>query len=441
LTKKVSIVTLGCAKNTVDTENLTGLLQKEGYSLEENTQEADAVVVHTCSFIDAAKKESLETILQANRTKKESAKLFVTGCMVQQHGDDLLKEIPEVDAFLGTGQLHQIPTLLKTPKPRYLDRRNPGGLNDPDAERVLSTKGATANLRLSEGCSHPCSFCVIPKLRGGLQSRAEEIIIKEAQHLAQKGIEELVIIGQDTGDWGRDLTGKHPLPHLLRQLRNIKGIRWIRLMYMHPHSLSDDLIDVFAESPDIFPYLDMPLQHIDDTLLADMKRLVPEKDLRLLLDKIHKKLPNLSLRTTFIVGYPGETESQFNKLNQFINDGHFDYLGAFPYSQETNTPAFLKKNQIPEGEKKERHAALMATHFNVAYQKAQKRLGLVETVYIEDTEDQEVIGRTSREAPEIDAIVRLPRKSVREGRFVKARLDSYDAYEFTASLNDGSVTL
>ena len=430
----VSIITLGCAKNTNDTENLSGLLKKQGFTVEKDAAEADAIVVHTCSFIEAAKKESIQTILDAAKLKGQTKKLFVTGCMVQQHGKEMMVELPEVDAFLGTGQLSQIPDLLKNPRQRFLDRTNPGGLTDPDAERDLSGTGPTANLRLSEGCSHPCSFCVIPKLRGGLQSRPEEKILEEVRGLAAKGIEEIVIIGQDTGDWGRDIYKEHRLPALLRKMREIKGLRWIRLMYMHPHSFSPELMDVFAESPEIFPYLDMPLQHIDDALLRDMNRKLGETDLRHLLDRIHAKLPKLSLRTTFIVGYPGETEENFAKLNSFVNEGHFNYMGAFTYSKEENTPAAMKSNQLPEDLMKERLEALMSTQFGVTHFKAQKRVGSIETVIIEDEEGESVLGRTSQEAPEIDAIIRLPKSAARGGRFIKTKITGYDAYEYSGEV-------
>lgn len=432
MAKKVSIITLGCAKNTNDTENLTGLLKKKGFEAGATPEEADTIVVHTCSFIEAAKKESIQTILDAAKLKGENKKLYVTGCMVQQHGKEMMEELPEVDAFLGTGQLAQVADLIKNPRERFMDRRNPGGLTDPDAERALATDGPSANIRLSEGCSHPCTFCVIPKLRGGLQSRPEEVILKEAQALAAKGIQELSIIGQDTGDWGWDLYKERRLPKLLREMAKIKGLRWIRLMYMHPVSFSDDLLAALAESPEIFPYLDMPLQHIDDAMLKEMQRKKGEGDIRKLLDTIHTKAPHLSLRTTFIVGYPGETEAQFTKLNDFINEGHFDYLGAFTYSQEENTPAGIKIDQVPEETRKERQEALMATHFNQAHLKAQKRIGQMETVILEETEGDSVLGRTRREAPEIDAVLRLPAKAARGGRFIQAKLTGYDSYEFTA---------
>jgi len=434
--KKISIITLGCEKNTNDTENLAGFLKSKGHVVTPDVSEADAVVVHTCSFIEAAKKESLQTILDMAQSKNKNTKLYVTGCLVQQHGKDLLNELPEVDAFLGTGQLSQIPELLENPSiKRFLDRRDPGGFTDPDAERILSTQGPSTHLRLSEGCSHPCSFCVIPKLRGGLQSRPEEVILKEATRLAQNGIEEFTIIGQDTGDWGRDLYGEHRLPHLLQKMREIPGVRWIRLMYMHPHSFSSELLEVFAESPDVFPYLDMPFQHIDETMLMDMKRKLGEDELRRLLDRIHKRLPNLSLRTTFIVGYPGETDQQFQKLNDFVNEGHFDYLGAFTYSQEESTPAALKENQILDEVKQERHQALTATYFSSAHQKSQKRLGQTETVLLEETEGEFILGRTRKEAKEIDAIVRLPRSAARSGPFVTAKLTAYDTFQFSAELH------
>lgn len=429
--KTVSIITLGCAKNVNDTENLAGLLKKQGFGVENDPANADAIVVHTCSFIEAAKRESIQTILDAAKLKGESKKLFVTGCLVQQHGRDLMQELPEVDAFLGTGQLAQVAGLLRNPRERFLDRTNPGGLTDPDAERELSSKGPTATLRLSEGCGHPCSFCVIPRLRGGLQSRPEDVILREAKSLRAKGTEELVIIGQDTGDWGRDLHGELRLPSLLRKIGAL-GFRWIRLMYLHPHSCSEELISVFAEFPGVFPYLDMPLQHIDDRLLGEMKRKLGEADVRRLVERIRARAPGLSLRTTFITGFPGETEEAFTKLNRFINEGLFDYMGVFAYSQEEGTPAGLRTDQVPEEVRKERQEALMSTHFNTAHLNAQKRLGGVETVLVEDTEGDTVVGRTAREAPEIDAVVRMPARAARDGRFVKARLTGYDSYEFTA---------
>lgn len=433
--KKVSIITLGCAKNQNDTDNLTGLLQEKGYGVEANPEKADAIVVHTCSFIEAAKKESIQTILDAAKLKGENKKLYVTGCMVQQHGKELLTELPEVDAFLGTGQLKQIPDLLEKPRERFLDRANPGGLMDPEAKRALQKKGATATLRLSEGCSHPCSFCVIPKLRGSVQSRSEVTILKEVRDLAAQGVEELVIIGQDTGDWGREMyKNEKRLPQLLREIGKQDGIRWVRLMYMHPASFTDELIQVFADLPEKFPYLDMPLQHIDDVMLKDMNRIQGEHYVRNLIEKIHKRLPNLSLRTTFIVGYPGETDAQFEKLLDYTREGHFNHMGSFTYSQEEATPASLKPNQIPEDVKKERQAALAEAQFDVTHNKAQERMGKITTVVIDESEGEDVLGRSAWEAPEIDAVIRLPKKATRKGRFVQAKITGYDAYEYSAEI-------
>ena len=251
------------------------------------------IVVHTCSFIEAAKKESIEAILQAGQLKGEGRKkLIVSGCLVQQHGQEIFEEMPEVDAFLGTGQLAQVADLMDHPRPRFMDRANPGGFMDPDVPRQEAT-GPTAYLRLSEGCSHPCSFCVIPRLRGGVQSRTVDAILKEATDLAAQGVEEFVIIGQDTGDWGRDSGATQRLPVLLRTLSQIPGVRWIRLMYMHPVSFTDELLDVFAEDPEKFPYLDMPLQHIDTGMLAAMKRKTDEPGLRALLKRIRARVPSL----------------------------------------------------------------------------------------------------------------------------------------------------
>lgn len=438
--QNVSIITLGCPKNTSDTDNLKRLLTARGHAVVPDVEEADAIVVHTCSFIEAAKKESIDTILQAGRAKSGNKKLIVTGCLVQQHGHELFDDLPEVDAFLGTGQMAQVADLLEKPRKRFMDRANPGGFMDPDVAPPLTPDAgprtfnkATANLRLSEGCSHPCSFCVIPRLRGPVQSRSEAMILAEAQRLADQGIEELVVIGQDTGDWGRE---RRPTPNalakLLRSVSQISGIRWIRLMYMHPASFTDDLLNLFTELPDKFPYLDMPLQHIDSGMLSDMRRMSDETGIRRLLERIRTSVPHLSLRTTFIVGFPGETDDQFDRLVGFIREGHFDYLGAFSYSKEEGTPAAKRDDQIPEEVKGERLAALTSAYYDVAYAKAQRRIGFAETILLEETEGTDVLGRTRREAPEIDAIVRLPQAAARSGRFVTAKLTGYDAYEFSA---------
>jgi len=444
MTSKVALITLGCGKNVSDTDNLTRTLKAQGHEVVTDAAEADTIVVHTCSFIEAAKKESIDTILQAGRVKGEKKKLIVSGCLVQQHGQELFKEMPEVDAFLGTGQLAQIPALLDKPRARFLDRSNPGGYMNPDVSTRRSSGAPaqavspTAYLRLSEGCSHPCSFCVIPRLRGPVQSRSPETILKNARELADQGVEELVVIAQDTGDWGREWQSREPkaesrkrLPELLRQVGAIPGIRWVRLMYMHPASFTEELLSVFAEQPEKFPYLDMPLQHIDSKVLSEMRRKTDEAGLRKLIERIRFNAPNLTLRTTFIVGHPGETETQFKRLLNFIREGHFDYLGAFTYSKEAGTIS-AKRRQIPERVKKDRLAALTDAYYGVAHAKAQKRLGTVETVLLEETEGDEVLGRTRREAPEIDAVIRLPRKASRKGRFVQVKLTGYDAYEYSA---------
>lgn len=436
--KKVSIVTLGCAKNTVDTDNLARLLKARGYETVEDPSEAGTIVVHTCSFIEAAKKESIDAILAAGRTKGEDKKLIVSGCLVQQHGDEIFNDLPEVDAFLGTGQLAQIPDLIANPRARFISKANPGGFMDPDVprERLALRPDGTANptsyLRLSEGCSHPCTFCVIPRLRGPVQSRSEEAILKEARELAKQGVEELVVIGQDTGDWGRERAQSGRLPELLRSIGAVPGIRWVRLMYMHPASFTDPLLELFAEQPDKFPYLDMPLQHIDSTVLAQMQRKTDEKGLRRLLEKVKTKVPRLSLRTTFIVGFPGETELQFERLVSFVREGHFDYLGAFSYSKEEGTPAARRADEVPEQERKDRLEALTNAYYDSAYRKAESRIGQVETVLIDEQEGDEVIGRTRREAPEIDAVLRLPASAARQGRFIQARITAYDAHQFSA---------
>jgi ribosomal protein S12 methylthiotransferase len=273
---------------------------------------------------------------------------------------------------------------------------------------------------------------VIPRLRGGVQSRPAETILREARALAAQGVEEFSVIAQDTGDWGRDTKTKGQLPALLRSVSEIPGVRWIRLMYMHPASFTQELLDVLAENPDRFPYLDMPFQHIDSTMLAEMKRKTDEAGLRTLLERIHRQAPRLTLRTTFIVGAPGETAARFKRLVNFVKEGHFDYLGAFAYSKEDGTSSARRADQIAEKVKQERLAALTNAYYDVAHSKAQRRLGSSELVLLEETEGDSVLGRTRREAPEIDAIVRLPQSAAKRGRFIEAKLTAYDAYEFAA---------
>ena len=275
-------------------------------------------------------------------------------------------------------------------------------------------------------------FASSPDCAAVCKAARKKTILQEARELAAQGVEELVIIGQDTGDWGRDSGSTPRLPALLRSLGKIPGIRWIRLMYMHPVSFTDELLDVFAEQQEKFPYLDMPLQHIDTHMLAEMKRKTDEPGLRALIAKIRARAPRLSLRTTFIVGFPGETDAQFKRLLNFVKEGHFDYLGAFAYSQEEGTPAGKRGDQVSEKIKQKRLHALTNAHYDVAHAKAQKRLGTLETIILEESESGELLGRTRWEAPEIDAVVRLPQKAARKGRFVTAKLTGYDAYEFIA---------
>jgi ribosomal protein S12 methylthiotransferase len=433
MSKKVSIVTLGCAKNTSDTDNLSRVLKAKGHEVVSDAADADAIIVHTCSFIEAAKKESIDAILQAGQFKTAGKKLIVTGCLVQQHGQQIFEELPEVDAFLGTGQLGQVADFLDQPRPRFIDRAKPGGFMDPDAAAPADIKGPSATLRLSEGCSHPCTFCVIPRLRGPVQSRSESAILAEARGLAGIGVEEFSLIAQDTGDWGRDSGSSEGLAQLLKSLAHISDIRWVRLMYMHPASFTDQLLQVFEEHPEKLPYLDMPLQHIDSHILSEMKRKSDEPGLRALIERIRRRRPDLTLRTTFIVGFPGETDAQFERLLNFVKEGHIDYLGAFAYSQEEQTPAAVRNDQIPEAIKQERLAALTEAYYGVAQQKGESRLGSIETILLEETEGDTILGRSRREAPEIDAVVRLPQSAARKGRFIQARLTAYEAHEFTAT--------
>ncbi len=426
--EKINIITLGCSKNTVDSERLMTQLNANKFELVENSDEADSIVINTCGFIDAAKEESINTILQAVELKKQGKikKVVVAGCLSERYKDDLLKEIPEVDNYFGTEDYEGVVNAF-------------GGKFKYEllGERVISTPKHFAYLKISEGCDNPCSFCAIPLMRGGHKSKPMDDLIKEAESLASKGTKELIIIGQDTTDYGKDIYGKRNLTDLLNKLSEIEGIEWIKLLYAYPSHFPDDLIETIAENPKVCKYLDMPLQHISDDVLKSMRRGITSRRTKELLQKIKKRIPEITLRTTFILGYPNETETEFQELIDFIREIKFDRLGVFDYSIEETTPAFILGDPVNEQEKEKRKDILMSLQREISHEKNKKLVGTKMKVIIDDIQDNHYIGRTERDAPEVDGevIIEPNNTYLNVGTFYEVDIYDCNEYDLFAKVN------
>lgn len=420
--EKVSVVTLGCSKNTVDSERLLNQLKVNNFILQEDPEKAGTVIINTCGFIEVAKQESINTILSAVNLKQHGTikKVIVAGCLSERYKDELKKEIPEVDAYFGTenyeGILKELGGELKY---------------NLLGERLLTTPSQTAYLKISEGCDHPCSFCAIPLMRGKHKSKTKEELIKEAEFLAKNNTKELVIIAQDTTDYGIDIYGERILSDLLNNLSEINGIEWIRVMYAYPSKFPDDLIDVIAANPKICKYVDIPLQHVSDNILKSMRRGVTSKRTKDLLFKLRRKIPDLTLRTTFIVGYPNETEKEFKELCDFISEIKFDRLGVFTYSVEENTSSFILGDPVPDEIKEERKKILMDIQKEISLEKNKNLVGKKMNVLLENKENDYYIGRSYRDAPEVDCEILMPddNKEIKLGLFYTAEIFDYNEYD------------
>ncbi len=435
----VCLVSLGCPKNLVDSEVILGLLSKEGYPLTTDPSKAEILIVNTCSFIEEATQEAVETILQLSRLKKEGRcrLLVVSGCLPQRYGKVLEKELSEVDLFVGTGAFQNIPKLLSkkskqksfVPKSTFLyNERTP---------RILSTPPFIAYLKIAEGCSNACTFCTVPKIRGPYRSRKLRSILEEARRLANQGVQELVLIAQDTTGYGRDLGDGTDLEKLLKYLVRVEGLRWIRILYSYPKTdhFTDGLLELMAQEEKICPYLDLPLQHIDDEILKRMGRRTKGAEIRSLLKKIRTFLPEVSLRSSLIVGFPGEKESQFKRLLDFVEEVQFDHLGAFKYSREEGTPASKLPHPVPEEVKEERLRALMGLQKKISLKKYKKMVGQRRVVLVEGPHRERSIlrGRLQTQAPEIDGSVLLNGKA-RPGNWVEARITQALPYDLVAQV-------
>jgi ribosomal protein S12 methylthiotransferase len=369
---RVALVTLGCAKNLVDSEIMAGLLAKGGFTTASDPGSADLALVNTCAFIGPSQKESIDRILELAALKREGKlkALVVAGCLAQRFQAELLEEIPEVDAVVGTGQVDAIVRVmnraLRSPGSRILEVGPPGTAVDLAAHRAVSTPRHVAYLRIADGCDFRCTFCIIPKLRGDLRSRPLESVVLEARRLADAGTKELLLIAQDSTSYGADLYGEARLPELLKALARIPGIEWIRVHYTHPKTWSEALIQVFEEEPKVCKYVDIPLQHVTDPMLRRMRREVRRADMERLIETLRRRIPGVAIRTHFIVGFPGETEEDFDQLLGYVRGAALDHVGCFAYSREDGTPAGLMKEQIPERVKLSRRRTLMAAQKQVA---------------------------------------------------------------------------
>jgi ribosomal protein S12 methylthiotransferase len=401
--------TLGCPKNRVDSEIMLGTLAEAGYRLVQEPARADVIVVNTCGFIESAKEESVSAILELAEQKREGRckKLVVTGCLVQRHASELAAEIPEVDHFLGTGAYQDVAKIVSDAQAKRLVVPDPDFVHAAATPRVNSLPSHTAYVKIAEGCDNACAFCIIPKLRGPQRSRTVDDLVAEAAALAAQGTVELSLVAQDLTAWGYDLRGKQRLHHLLPELCKVDGIRWVRLHYAYPRDFPDALVDVMAAEPKIAKYLDMPLQHSSDRLLKAMKRGRDSQFLRGLLAKLRARVPGLALRTSLIVGLPGETEEDFEDLLRFVEEQRFERLGVFEYSREEGTPAAEMDGQLPEALKRERFARVMEVQQEIAREHQQAMIGRKVEVLVEGASEESehlLAGRNAQQAPEIDGL-------------------------------------
>ncbi|MEP6707837.1 MAG: 30S ribosomal protein S12 methylthiotransferase RimO [Pyrinomonadaceae bacterium] len=413
---KVGFISLGCPKNLVDSEVMMGQLKQNGYQITSDASEADTVVVNTCGFIDAAKKESIEAILEAGRLKTEgkAQRLIVAGCLVERYRDELRASMPEVDAFIGTSQISEILTVcdpdVSTRSLPILPLGNQSAtyLYDESTPRVLATPGHYAFIKIAEGCDRPCAFCFIPQMRGHFRSRRFGSIVAEAQQLAEEGIKELILVAQDSSRYGEDLGKQDALAHLVRELSHTDGIEWVRVMYTYPTHISDGFLDVLAEESKAVKYLDMPLQHASQNVLKLMKRGGNRASLERLIKRVRDRVPSIAVRTTFITGFPGETEEDFEELLTFVRNVEFDRVGVFTYSDEEGTPAFDLSHKVDPKIAKQRRARLMKEQSRISRRKNKAKVGQTVRVLFEgESKESDLLwqGRMETQAPDIDGCV------------------------------------
>jgi ribosomal protein S12 methylthiotransferase len=452
---KIGFVSLGCPKNLVDSEVMLGMAEKDGHEITADASQADVLVVNTCAFIDRAKTESIDTILEMAELKKQAAgrKLVVTGCLAERYREELKKEIPEIDAIYGTGEVEGLSQFMagagsREPgaakavpfytKPPVFGVDLPTYIYDADTPRKRVTPGHYAYVKIAEGCDYKCAFCIIPKMRGHYRSRSIDSIVKEAHQLAAQGVKELLLISQDSTFYGIDRGERGALPKLLRALNEVAGIEWIRLLYLYPTTITAEVIDAIADLDKVVKYIDLPLQHASDPVLKRMKRPGTRKSYVRLLENIRARIPNVALRTTFIVGFPGETAEDFAELEAFISEIGFDHVGVFTYSHEEGTSAHELKDDVPAATKKKRQERLMARQREIVTARQQARLGEKIRMVVDGTSSEHELvlqGRLPGQAPEIDPVVYLTDcdpSAFAKGSFIDVEIVGAEAYDLVA---------
>jgi len=434
--EKVCVISLGCAKNLVDSEHILGWLSEKKYPIVGALEESDIAVINTCGFVQSAVEEAIRTILEVSERKRKGQlrKLYVVGCFVQRFGYKLRKEMPEVDGWAGPGEIHRITKLLQerssNRSPFFINR--PMFLPDHRTPRVQSTPPFSAYLKIAEGCSHRCSFCIIPRLRGPFRSRSLESLIEEATQMAERGVQEVNLIAQDTTMYGRDLGRGYQLEDLLEKLIQVRGITWIRILYSHPERITDRLLELMKSPSSLCPYLDIPIQHIDPGILRAMGRGMEDAKVRKLIERIRSRNERISLRTTVMVGFPGETEAAFNRLLWFVKDAEFDHLGAFVFSPEKGTAAGRMKNLVEPAVAERRRDRIMRLQARISRKKNESKLGQIYPVLIERTSaenDSLLAARTVFMAPEVDGQVFIHRGGAEVGQIVPVKITGAGTYD------------
>ena len=440
---KILFISLGCDKNLADSEEMLGLLTAGGHEITDDETQADAIVINTCCFIKDAKEESVETILEMAEYKKTGSchALIVTGCMAQRYQKEIIEEVPEVDAVLGTTSYGDIVKALEEAVAgnHFEEFRDIDYLPDTGSKRVLTTGGHFGYLKIAEGCDKHCTYCIIPKLRGKFRSVPMERLIAQAEDMAEQGVKELILVAQETTVYGKDLYGKKSLHILLKKLCEIRGIRWIRILYCYPDEIYDELIETIRDEKKICHYLDIPIQHASDRILKRMGRRTSKQELIDIVGKLRKEIPDIVLRTTLITGFPGETEEDHEELKEFVDEMEFDRLGVFTYSPEENTPAAEMADQVPEEVKEERRDELMELQQEISYDRGQDRIGQELLVMIEGkvADESAYIGRTYGDAPKVDGYIFVQTgELLMTGDFAKVRVTGALEYDLIGVLSD-----
>lgn len=437
----ILFISLGCDKNLVDSEVMLGLLDKKGYLIVDSEEDADIIVVNTCCFIHDAKEESIQTILEMAEYKKEGKlkALIVTGCLAQRYQQEIIDEIPEVDAVLGTTSYDHIVEAVEEALAGngHVVLEDVDALPDVKEKRLVTTGGHYAYMKIAEGCDKHCTYCIIPKLRGNYRSVPMEKLLAEAKALADQGVKELILVAQETTVYGKDLYGEKSLHKLLRELCKISKIQWIRILYCYPEEIYDELIQTIKEENKVCHYLDLPIQHASDAVLKRMGRKTSKAQLVEIIEKLRKEIPDISLRTTLITGFPGETQEQHEELKDFVDEMEFDRLGVFTYSPEEDTPAATMTEQIPEGVKEDRQAELMELQQEIAFDLAEDMVGREVLVMIEGkvADENAYVGRTYKDAPNVDGLIFINTdEELMSGDFARVRVTGALEYDLIGEL-------